>query len=123
MNSCSLTVYSPPSLFDLITLIIEIPLLIQITLSTPLNITDLKNLQELFQQNQINQNLFFKKALKAVTYGLFKAVIINARNNDLVNVTAEARKRKKEVARANGRACVGNEEWLAKIAQKDFERY
>jgi hypothetical protein len=47
-NSRLLTAYGPPSLFDLTTLIIEIPLFIQMTLLTPLNVTDLKNLQELF---------------------------------------------------------------------------
>jgi hypothetical protein len=122
-NSRPSTAYGPPPLFDLTTPIIEIPLPIQMTLSTPSNVTDLENLRELFQQNQIDQNLLFEKALKAATYGLSKAVITNARNDDLVNAAAEARKRKKGVAGANRRARVGNEEWLAEMARKDFERY
>jgi hypothetical protein len=48
MNSRPLTAYGPPPLFDLTTLIIEIPLLIRMTLLTPLNVTDLENLRELF---------------------------------------------------------------------------
>jgi hypothetical protein len=122
-NSRPSTAYGPPPLFDLTTPIIEIPLPIQMTLSTPSNVTDLENLRELFQQNQIDQNLLFKKALKAVTYRLSKAVITNAQNDDLVNAAAEAQKRKKEVAGANGRACVRNKKWLAEIARKDFKRY
>jgi hypothetical protein len=69
------------------------------------------------------KTLLFEKAFKAATYGLSKAVITNAQNDDLVNAAAEARKRKKGVAEASGRARVGNEEWLAEMARKDFERY
>jgi hypothetical protein len=61
-----------------------------VTLLTPSNVTDLENLRELFQQNQIDQNLFFEKALKAVTYRLSKAVITNARNDNLMNAAAKA---------------------------------
>ena len=65
-NSCSSTSYSAPPPLDLKTLEIQIVLLLQITFKTPSNLAKLNKLKELFVQSQINQNLLFEKAIKAV---------------------------------------------------------
>ena len=91
------------------------------TFKTPSNITELDKLKELFKQNQIDQNLLFKKAIKAAQYGLAKSVITEATNQDLVDATDEARKRKSKVAGKNRKARVLNEDAYANQLQSEFD--
>ena len=101
MNSRPSTSYSTSPPLDLKTPEIQIALLLQITFKTPSNLAELNKLKELFIQSQINQNLLFEKAIKAIQYRIAKSTIIEATNQDLINTTDEARKRKNKVSSKN----------------------
>jgi hypothetical protein len=83
---------------------------LRITLKTPKNVTELEQLHELFKQSQIDQSLLFNKVLKAAQYGLAKSAVIEATNQDLVDATDKARKKRNKMAGKNEQArCITRE--------------
>lgn len=108
-NSRPTTAYNALPSLDLTIPEIQITLPLRMTFKTPGNIAELEQLKELFKKSQIDQGLLFDKAIKAAQYGLAKAVITEATNQDLVEAADEARKKGNKVSGKNGKARVIDE--------------
>jgi hypothetical protein len=103
-NSRPSTAYGAPPSLNLKTPEIKVVLPFQLTFKTPSNLADLQNLKELFVQRQNDQNLLFEKAIKAAQYRIAKSTVAEATNQDLVDATNKARKRRNKVSSKNRKA-------------------